>query len=191
MIKQENYLSSKTTFLFSGLIALAVVLIVWLSGLKSHRDIIQNALLSTTIVFILLSIFLSSCLYFGLKLKYKEKNFFDQLKSAKYPNLGNGDFFSFFEGGDGIISSILIGLVIGLVLVFLTWMFGMVLWGFLIGLFAFLHWVFYRSIRIVLKNVSRCKKNVFKSILLGFFYSVIFSSLAYLLLFLLNYLHTK
>ena len=70
MFKQENYISSKKTFLFSGLIALTVVLIVWLSGFKSHRDILQNDFLSTKIVFILLAIFLSSCLYFGLKLKF-------------------------------------------------------------------------------------------------------------------------
>ncbi|MCW3161899.1 hypothetical protein [Chryseobacterium oryctis] len=177
-----------------GIIAL-VILSVWLSGTATHRSLFQNSIVSTSILAISFFLFISLGLYYGLKLKDNIGNILtnERIKklSDKTPEIGNFDFDAptIGDGIGGVILSILLWILFSIVLIFLLYFLGVFFWAVILLFSAMLYWIFFRALRLVFKNSKHCKGNLLKSFAFGFFYSFLYISWIYGIIFLVNYIN--
>ncbi|WP_157798721.1 hypothetical protein [Chryseobacterium geocarposphaerae] len=176
-----------------GIIVLVIVSI-WLSGRGSHRSLFQNSILSTSILAISFFLFISLGLYYGFKLKDNIGNIFTKERIKKIsdntPEIGSFDFDgpAVGDGIGGIILSILLWILFSIVLIFLLYFLGVFFWTVILLFTAMLYWIFFRALRLIFKNSRHCKGNLLKSIGIGFFYSLLYISWIYGIIFLVNYL---
>ncbi|MBL1220917.1 hypothetical protein JET18_08720 [Chryseobacterium sp. L7] len=178
-----------------GIIVL-VILSVWLSGQGSHRSLFLNSILSTSILAGAFFLFISLGLYYGLKLKENVGNVFNKERLDKYaehaPAVGSFDFDP-PAVGDSIaaaILSVVLWFVLTVVLVVLLYFLGFLFWAAVLFLIAMLYWIFFRALRLVFKNSGKCKGNLLKSLGFGIFYSFLYISWIYGIIFLANYINS-
>ncbi|SHE35830.1 hypothetical protein [Chryseobacterium takakiae] len=175
-------------------IILLVIICVWISGQSSHRSLFQNSVISTSILGTAFLLFISLGLYYGLKLKDNIGHVLtkENIKklSDKTPEIGSIDFDgpALGDGIGGIIVSIIAWIVISIVLVFLLYFLGIFFWVVVLLFTAMLYWIFFRALRLVFKNSKYCRGNLAKSLGLGLFYSFLYLSWIYGIIFLVNYL---
>ena len=141
-------------------------------------------------------IFISSGLYFGLKLKDNVGHILHMERIKKYvdktpkidgldldiPDLGDA------EGCGGVILSVILWVLFTVVFVFLLYFLGIFFWTTILFFVAMLYWIFFRALRLVFKNSRQCKGDLLKSFAFGFFYSFLYISWIYGIIFLVNYL---
>lgn len=194
-LPKKYFLETKMlTYSTVGIIVL-VILSIWISGIESHRSLFQNSMLSTSILAISFFLFISLGLYYGLKLKDNIGNILtkERIKklSDKTPEVGSFDFDgpALGDGIGGIIASIIVWILISIVLVFLLYFLGVFFWVVILLFAAMLYWIFFRALRLVFKNSRYCKGNLPKSFAFGFFYSFLYISWIYGIIFLANYLN--
>lgn len=194
--QRRTFLETKWLSFFTLVIIVLVILSVWLSGTNSHRSLFQNSILSTSILGGAFFIFISSGLFFGWKLKDNVGHIFYKERIKKYvdktpkidgldldiPDLGDS------EGCGGVILSIILWILFTVVLVFLLYFLGIFFWAAILFFVAMLYWIFFRALRLVFKNSKSCKDNLLKSFAFGFFYSFLYISWIYGIIFLVNYL---
>ncbi|WP_131726208.1 hypothetical protein [Chryseobacterium sp. Leaf405] len=134
-------------------------------------------------------------LVYGLKLKENIGNILtkERIKkmSDKTPEMGSFDFDgpAVGDGIGGIILSIILWILISVVFIFLLYCLGVFFWVVILLFTALLYWIFFRALRLVFKNSKHCKGNLLKSFAFGFFYSFLYISWIYGIIFLVNYLH--
>ncbi|KQT23341.1 hypothetical protein ASG22_13285 [Chryseobacterium sp. Leaf405] len=111
--------------------------------------------------------------------------------SDKTPEMGSFDFDgpAVGDGIGGIILSIILWILISVVFIFLLYCLGVFFWVVILLFTALLYWIFFRALRLVFKNSKHCKGNLLKSFAFGFFYSFLYISWIYGIIFLVNYLH--
>ncbi len=169
-------------------IIILVILSVWISGTGSHRSLFQNSILSTSILAVAFFLFISLGLYYGLKLKENVGSIVNREKIKSYriskPKVDNFDFPDISlignEGCGEIIISIILWILLSVVLIF---------WVVILLFTAMLYWIFFRGLRLVFKNSKHCRGNLLKSFGFGFFYSFLYISWIYGIIFLANYLN--
>lgn len=139
-------------------------------------------------------IFISSGLYFGLKLKDNVGHILHRERVKKYSdNISLPDVSGFEppavgDGIGGVIVSIILWFLISIALSFLLYFLGFFFWAAILFFAAMLYWIFFRALRLVFKNSRKCKGNLLKSFAFGFFYSFLYISWIYGIIFLVNYL---
>jgi hypothetical protein len=176
-------------------IILLVIICVWISGQSSHRSLFQNSVISTSILGTAFLLFISLGLYYGLKLKDNIGHVLtkENIKklSDKTPEIGSFDFDgpALGDGIGGIIVSIIAWIVISIVLVFLLYFLGIFFWVVVLLFTAMLYWIFFRALRLVFKNSKYCRGNLAKSLGFGVFYSFLYLSWIYGIIYLVNYLN--
>lgn len=176
-------------------IIVLVIVSVWLSGKGDHRSLFQNSLVSTSILTGVFFLFISSGLYYGFKLKDNVGPILNQERIKKYSDKTPAiDSFDFDPPavGDGIgraILSVVLWFVFSIVLVFLSYFIGLFFWSAILFLAAMLYWIFFRAVRHVFKNSGKCKGNIVKSLGFGAFYSFLYVSWIYGIIFLINYIN--
>ncbi|SMP09342.1 hypothetical protein [Chryseobacterium profundimaris] len=176
-------------------IILLVIICVWISGQGSHRSLFQNSIVSTSILGTAFLLFISLGLYYGIKLKDNIGHVLtkENIKklSDKTPEIGSFDFDgpALGDGIGGIIVSIIAWLVFSIVLVFLLYFLGVFFWAVILLFAAMLYWIFFRALRLVFKNSKYCRGNLAKSLGFGLFYSFLYLSWIYGIIFLVNYLN--
>lgn len=179
-----------------GIITL-VVLSVWFSGTGSHRSLFQNSIISTSILGVTFFLFISLGLYYGLKLKDNVGHIVNKEKIKKYrtnrPKIDGLDLPDVSLGGEGgcgdIILSVILWVLFSVVFIFLLYFLGVFFWIVILLFAAMLYWIFFRALRLVFKNSKYCKGNLLKSFGFGFFYSFLYISWIYAIIFLANYLN--
>ncbi|REC53270.1 hypothetical protein DRF62_14510 [Chryseobacterium piscium] len=72
---------------------------------------------------------------------------------------------------------------------FLLYFLGFFFWAAILFFAAMLYWIFFRALRLVFKNSRKCKGDLLKSFAFGFFYSFLYISWIYGIIFLVNYLN--
>lgn len=192
-LPQKSFLETKYVFFSTLVIITVVILSVWLSGKTDHRSLFQNSILSTSVLAGAFFLFISLGLYSGLKLKDNVGNILNKERIQRYAD--KTPKFDGFEAdipdaGDGIggaILSFLAWIVISILLVFLSYFFGLFFWSAVFLLGAILYWIFFRALRLVFKNSGKCKGNIVKSLGLGLFYSFLYISWIYGIIFLIQY----
>lgn len=194
-IPSKNFLETKLLSLCTLTVIVVVVLSIWLSGLSYQRTLLQNFVFSTLILGVAFFLFISLGLYYGLKLKENVGNILnrERVKKAadKMPLL---DSFNFDPPtvGDGIgsiILSIILWFVIAVLFTFLLYFLGVFFWVMILLFAAMLYWIFFRALRLVFKNSKYCRGNLAKSLGFGLFYSFLYLSWIYGIIFLVNYLN--
>ncbi|RXM39066.1 hypothetical protein BOQ62_13355 [Chryseobacterium sp. CH21] len=194
-LPQKYFLETKYLFFSTLAIITIVILSVWLSGKADHRSLFQNSILSTSVLGGAFFLFISIGLYSGLKLKDNIGNILNKERIQRYADKTpkfDGFDIDIHDAGDGIggvILSILAWIVISILLIFLSYFFGLFFWSAVFLLGAILYWIFFRALRLVFKNSGKCKGDLLKSFGFGFFYSFLYISWMYGIIFLIKYLN--
>ncbi|PXW18111.1 hypothetical protein C8D70_101437 [Chryseobacterium sp. CBTAP 102] len=194
-LPRKSFLKTKYVFFSTLAIIIVVILSVWFSGKADHRSLFQNSILSTSVLAGAFFLFISIGLYSGLKLKDNVGNILNQERIQRYADkMPKFDGFEFDppaigDGIGGVILSILLWIVISILLIFLSYFFGLFFWSAVLLLGAILYWIFFRALRLVFKNSGKCKGDLLKSFGFGFFYSFLYISWMYGIIFLIKYLN--
>ena len=192
---RKYFLETKLLSYSTLIIIILVILSVWLSGKDSHHTLFQNSILSTSIIAGSFFLFISGGLYYGIKLKDNVGNILSKERMDKYP-----DFPSSFDGmvdglpdvGEGILGivvSIIVWILFSILIIVVVYFLGFFFWGAILLLGASLYWFFFRALRLVFKNSRQCRGNLLKSIAFGVFYSSLYVSWLYGIIFLFKYLN--
>ncbi|REC61608.1 hypothetical protein DRF65_14210 [Chryseobacterium pennae] len=187
----------ETKYLFYSKLAIIpiVIISVWLSGKGGHRSLFQNSIVSTSILAGVFFLFITLGLYYGLKLKDNVGSILNSERIKKYtdktPSIDGFDFDppAVGDGIGGAILSVVVWIIFSIVLIFLSYFLGLFFWSALLFLTAMLYWIFFRALRLVFKNSGKCKGNMIKSLGFGAFYSFLYVSWIYGIIFLVNYIN--
>lgn len=194
-LTRKYFLETKYLFFSTLTIITIVILSVWLSGTADHRSLFQNSIVSTSVLAGSFLLFITTGLYFGLKLKDNVGNILNRERLQRYadktPKFNGFDFDppAVGDGIGGVILSILLWIVFSILLIILSYFFGLFFWSAVLFLGAILYWLFFRALRLVFKNSRKCKGNLLKSFGFGLFYSFIYISWIYGIIFLIQYLN--
>jgi hypothetical protein len=175
-------------------------LTVFVTGLDIKRSIYENSLITLTILSASFFCFLTTGLYFGLKLKDTLGKMTDKIKWVNgaegvdhspgfhFPDIGGieiGDVPS-GDGCEGVIAGIFLWIIATVLIFIFLFFFGTILWAFMVIISAALYWVFYRAVRLVLKHGNKCKNDLYESIKMASSYTLLYTAWIYLIVFVLH-----
>lgn len=104
-LTRKYFLETKYLFFSTLTIITIVILRVWLSGKAEHRSLFQNSIVSTSVLAGSFFLFITTGLYFGLKLKDNVGNILNRERLQRYADKTpkfNGFDFDPPAVGDGI-----------------------------------------------------------------------------------------
>lgn len=192
---EKVFLTTKPLFTITLIIITLTVTGIWLFGLGQHRTIYKNSLLSTTILSIAFFIFLTIGLYKGVKLKDTLGKIIDKPKLPKRTETGSGVDFSIIDGaelwGEGLgetIIAFIAWVVIAILVVIFIYFFSAYMYMLILAFIAMLYWIFFRALRLVFKNSSRCRQNILRSVAVAFIYTVLYNCWIYGIILTAHYL---
>ncbi len=206
-MKKRQLINSGTVFTATLLVVGMLSLMVYLTGLKEHRSLYLNSLVSTTIISIVFLVFITTGLYRGWKLKDtigkltdgfhwpKWKSPFKKSDNKKNDE-NNGSGWSWLEGllelpgesVEGVVAVLLLWIIVGIAAAFLLWWLGPLIWGGLVGLAAVLYWVVFRAYRLIFFYSATCKGLFWKSVGIALMFTFLYNCWIYALIFLAHYL---
>jgi len=191
-LKKSNraFFSAQVVFTITILVAVLVVLSIWLGGLGQHRTIFENSIISTSILSIAFFIFIVVGLYKGVKIKEDIGKITDKFEMGKAPDISEGlDVAAEIPGGDleGVLVSIVLWLVMTGVFLIFFWLFGTFMWAMILIFAAMLYWIFFRAVRLVFKNSSKCNGDLTKSVGYGFVFTGLYNFWIYGIILILHY----
>lgn len=171
MNSNKKLLFGKTLLLAFCATTGLTILLVYLTGLPSHRSIIENTVISLSTLSIFLFLFLSTCLYLGLDVL---DNYSHKLKlvwqRSKKKDSGNWiDITPSFDAPDldegflGIVLGIVIWFLFTLALTLLLFLLSAFLWAGFILLVIAIYWVFIRALKVIFSKSPTCENNLIKS----------------------------
>ena len=149
---------------FSSTIAITVLL-VYFTGLTSHRSILDNTIISLTILSIFFFFFIAIGLYKGLnvfdnyshklELRWKNtnKNSLDRWSGLDIPM----ELPDSGEGLGGIILGILLWIILTIVFIVLLFILSTVIWATLILVALAIYWTLIRALKLVFSKSSECE----------------------------------
>lgn len=189
----SNYkiLNSRNIFIITLIVITLTIITVWLFGLGDHRSFFENSLLSTTILSIAFFLFISIGLFKGIKLRDNLGEITDRFDPSKIdfikeavtdrsiddaPDVGEGIF--------GIIISLILWFIMAVVISYLCWAFGAIVWFSILTFIAMLYWIFFRALRLVFKKSGKCKGNYLNSILYGIGFTILYNFWIYAIIFM-------
>ncbi len=186
-----NLINSKTVFFSTLVVVPTLTLIVYLTGINEHRTLYLNSILSTTILSIVLFLFIFTGLFNGWKLKDNLGNILNNFERLRNPGFGNIDTISGVdfggdigeEGGLGCLFSFILWVVIGLFGAIILWFFGAIFWAIILTIAALLYWIIFRAFRLIFRNANICKGNVLKSIGISILFTFLYNCWIYAIIF--------
>lgn len=182
--KTRKIIDSKNIFIITLLVIVLTILSVWFYGIGKHKTVIENSLLSTSILSIAFFLFITIGLYKGIKLKDTIGKITDHLSTKKTSFLKdieasgfNGSDFDIDtdDGIGGIILSIFLWIIATLVISYLFFILGTIIWFSIVLFIAMLYWIFFRALRLVFKKSAVCNGNFEKSVFYGFTYTLLYN----------------
>ncbi len=164
--------------------AAIIILLVYLSGLTSHRSIVDNALISLSILALCFFLFLTFGLYNGLNVidNYSHKlQIIWRKASRKLPDgswakdvTANAEIPDAGDGIGGIILGIVLWIVMSILLVVLLIAFQAVVWITIILLSITIYWILIRALKLVFSKSEVCQNDLPKSIVYAFGYTALY-----------------
>ena len=192
--KKRQLLPSKNAFIISLIVIPLTIVSVWFYGMGQHKTVIENSLISTSILSLIFFLFITINLYKGAKLKDTLGKFTPHLSTKKTAflkdiNLDAGIIESGSiaeEGFGGLILNIILWLIVTLVLSYLFFILGTFIWFSIVLFIAMLYWIFFRALRLIFKKSPECSGNVEKSVFYGIKYTSLYVSWIYVVIVLVS-----
>jgi hypothetical protein len=180
---RRRLIDSKKIFTISLIIIVITILSVWFYGIGKHKTVIENSLISTSILSIAFFLFITISLYNGTKLKDSLGKLTDKFDSKKLNFLkemnADGGFGHSMpeigEGIGGIIMSIILWLLATIIISYLFFALGTIIWLSILVFLGMLYWIFFRALRLIFKKSSECSGNIERSIFYGFTYTILYN----------------
>lgn len=184
MDTKQNFISLKTIFTATILVATTTIITIWLSGLDQHQTLFINSILSTSVLASIFYIFLTIGLYKGFKLKHDLPKPNKTGKSYNVPYLSAAielpsSMPEIGDGFEGILLGIVSWILFSLFLIVFIWVFGTVIWAILLVFTAMIYWIFFRALRLVFKKSVIFKGNIWRSMGFAFTYTILYTSWIY------------
>lgn len=178
----------RTILIITILVTVTILLLVYFTGLETHRSIIDNAFISLSILAGLFFLFLFTGLYRGYDVRDDLKNkFVVKWGRAKrllpdswdweVPDMGSAG------GSEGCLAAIAFWLAATLAAILLVIILEVFVWGFLLVLVGALYWILIRALKLIFSRSARCRGDVTKSmgyalgyttLYIGWIYGVIY-----------------
>ncbi len=188
---KRTLVSSGNLFVISIIVITLTILSVWFYGVGKHQTVIENSLISTSILSIAFFLFISISLYNGTKLKDNLGKITDKFDSKKIEHLKEmtpvSDGLSDADGIAGIIISVILWLIVTIVISYLFFWLGAIIWFSVLVFLAMLYWVFFRALRLIFKKSAECSGNVERSVFYGMAYTILYNFWIYGIIFLTDY----
>lgn len=189
---KRTLINTGSLFPISLIVIVLTILSVWFYGIGKHQTVIENSLISTSILSISFFLFISISLYNGTKLKDDIGKITDKFDTKKIGYLkeitpNNADNFDIGEGIGGIIISIILWIIATVVISYLFFLLGAIIWLSVLIFLAMLYWIFFRALRLIFKKSSECSGNVEKSVFYGIAYTMLYNFWIYGIIFLTEY----
>ena len=181
---KRTLINTKNIFIISILTITITILSVWFYGIGKHKTVIENSLISTSIISIAFFLFISISLYNGTKLKdnvgkitdkinSKKLNFLKDLTPTDFSGLELGANIA--EGIGGIIMTIILWIIVTIVLSFVFYALGTIIWFSILAFLGMLYWIFFRALRLIFKKSAECSGNFKLSIFYGILYTFLYN----------------
>jgi hypothetical protein len=193
-LNRPNLVNAKTIFVSTLIVIPTLTLIIYLSGVKEHRSLYLNSILSTSILSVMFLIFITVGLYRGWKLKDNIGNLFDKIDRLEKPGSGTADAggldLDFFnaDGLEGCITSIFAWAIIGVLGTFILWALGTVFWAVTLAIAALLYWIIFRAYRLIFRNSLRCRRDFWKSLRIAIVFTFLYNCWIYIIIFTTHFL---
>jgi len=189
-LKRLNLISSQRVFIATIIIIPTLILIVYLTGLESHRSLYLNSIIVTTLIGVIFFCFITIGLYKGWKLKDTLGNF--KKYFSKYPDPSNvsmetGDIDIAGDEIGGWLLSLILWIIIALFGSLILWLIGAFFWGMILVLAGLLYWIFFRALRLIFRNSAKCRGDLVKSLKIALIYSIVYTFWIYAIIFLAHY----
>jgi len=181
---KRTLINTKNIFIISILTITITILSVWFYGIGKHKTVIENSLISTSIISIAFFLFISISLYNGTKLKDNVGKITDKINSKKLnflKDLTPTDFNGLELGADiaegigGIIMTIILWIIVTIVLSFVFYALGTIIWFSILAFLGMLYWIFFRALRLIFKKSAECSGNFKLSIFYGILYTFLYN----------------
>ena len=137
IVKTRKFIDSKNVFIITLLVIVLTVLSVWFYGIGTHKTVIENSLISTSILSLAFFLFITISLYKGIKLKDtigKITDKMDTKKTAFLKDMLPSDLspiesgLDVVEGIGGIVFSIILWIIVTLLISYLFFALGTIIW---------------------------------------------------------------
>ncbi len=186
-------LSAGNVALVSAAVVVVTTAAVWLLGLGQHRTLFANSLISTSILFTAFFLFTTIGLYHGVKLRDDVGRLTDRVRKVGWPsnfeNLPTDHFdLPHTDGIGSLLVAVVVGILSAVVALALIWLVGALLWTGVLIFAAMLYWVFFRALRLVFKNSTRCRGRLGASLWEGFWYASLYTCWIYGIIVAAHYL---
>lgn len=188
MKSSKKLLYGKTLLIaFLGTV-LITILSVYLTGLSSYRSILENSIISLSILALCFFSFLTFGLYNGLdvldnyshKLQLKWRRVLNRDHGDSWlPDFGNVEAPDIGDGIGGIILGILIWIVVTILLVWLLISLQAILWLTMIIFIAAIYWVLIRALKLIFSKSSECEGDFLKSVTYATGYTMLYTGWIY------------
>lgn len=184
IVKTRKFIDSKYVFIITLLVIPVTILSVWFYGIGKHKTVIENSLLSTSILSVTFFLFITIGLYKGIKLKDTIGKITDNINTKKTAFLKDilpSDLspiesgLDVAEGIGGIAFSIVLWLIVTLILSYLFFALGTIIWFSILLFLAMLYWIFFRALRLIFKKSAVCNGNFERSVFYGFIYTLLYN----------------
>lgn len=191
-LKKPYLINARTIFISTVLVAVSLTLIIYLTGLKQHRSLYLNSLISTTVLSILFLGLITNGLYYGWKLKDDLGNFMSRFDQWKMPEKASMDVSlpdadGCAESAEGALLGFLAWIIIGLFGAFLFWLLGAVIWAVILVTAGILYWIIFRAFRLIFKHSMKCRGNLKKSFSVALLFTLLYNGWIYAIIFSTHY----
>ena len=176
-------IDSKRVFSISLIVIAITLFSVWFYGIGKHKTVIENSLISTSILSITFFLFITINLYNGTKLKDNLGKLTDKFDTKKLNFLKEINTESGFgrslpeigEGIGGIIMSIILWILATIIISYLFFALGTIIWFSILVFLGMLYWIFFRALRLIFKKSSECSGSIERSIYYGITYTILYN----------------
>jgi hypothetical protein len=158
------------------------ILLVYLSGLTSHRSILDNSLISLSILAISFFFFLTFGLYNGLnvydnyshKLQLSWKNATKRMPHWGSNFTGTTDIPDVGDGIGGIIVGVILWIIFTIALVILLILFQAIVWSTFVIIAIAIYWIIIRGLKLIFSKSTECQNDLAKSVTYAFGYTTLY-----------------
>ncbi|MCY7420865.1 MAG: hypothetical protein LH478_03870 [Chitinophagaceae bacterium] len=194
-MSRPNLINSKTVFGATLIVLPTLSLMIYLTGIRNHRTLYLNSLISTTILSIVFFSFITIGLYNGWKLQDNYGNFLHKFPLWKKPSSSALDVSGFdfglieTESFMGAIGAVFLWIILALLGSIIFWAIGAIFWATVLLVGGMLYWIVFRAYRMIFRNSAKCKGDIMKSAGTALLFTFFYNCWIYVIIFGTHYLN--